>query len=110
MSRCHEDVTTYEKVVFTTSEKLYDEDAKPRYGREYDLEEACKRLDISIKTYKAWEKKGFIPKVRRNSITGYRVLVDEDIAGVRKFVEKRKRDPKSRLGINKKGTDKRRQQ
>ena len=95
-------------MVFTASEKLYDKDGKPRFGREYDLEEACKRLDISVKTYKAWEKKGFIAKVRINPVTGYRVLTDEDIIRVRKFVEKRKKDPKSRLGINKKGTDKRR--
>jgi predicted site-specific integrase-resolvase len=97
-------------VVFAITEQLYDELGKPRYGREYDLEEACKRLDISVKTYKAWEKKGFIREVKGNPVTGYRVLVDEDIIGVRKFVEERKRDPKSRLGTNKKGTDKRRQQ
>jgi DNA-binding transcriptional MerR regulator len=95
-------------LVFAVTEQLYDELGKPRYGREYDLEDACKRLDISVKTYKAWEKKGFIPEVRRSSITGYRVLLDEDIIRLRKFVERRKREPKSRLGINKKGTDKRR--
>ena len=48
-------------------------------------------------------------KVKRNPVTGYRVLTDEDIIRVRKFVEQRKRNPKSRLGINKKGTDRRRQ-
>jgi DNA-binding transcriptional MerR regulator len=96
-------------LVFTITEKLCDENGKARYGREYDLEEACNELDISVKTYKAWEKRGLIPKVRRSPVTGYRVLTDEDIIGIRKFVEKRKRDPKSRLGINKKGTDKRRQ-
>jgi hypothetical protein len=89
-------------VLFAINEKLYDDDGKPRYGREYDLEEACKRLDISVKTYKAWEKKEFIPAVKRNPITGYRVLTDEDIIRVRKFVEKRKRDPESRLGIKNK--------
>ena len=89
---------------------MYDELGKPRYGREYDLVEACKRLDISIKTYKAWERKGLIQKVRRNPITGYRVLTDEDFIRVRKFVEKRRSDPKSRLGINRRGMNKRRQQ
>jgi len=41
------------------------------------------------------------------NLLGYRVLTDEDIIRVRKFAEKRKKDPKSRLGINEKGTDKR---
>ena len=72
--------------MFTASEKLYDDEGKPRFGREYDLDEACKRLDISIKTYKAWEKKGLIPEVSRNPITGYRVLIDEDMAKVRVHV------------------------
>ena len=89
-------------MVFAVTEQLYDGLGEPRYGREYDLEEACKRLGISAKTYKAWEKKGHIPKVKRNPIAGYRVLADEDIIRVRKFVEKRKRDPNSRLGINRK--------
>lgn len=71
------------------------------YGREYDLGKACKKLGIHIKTFKAWEKKGFIPPARRNPITGYRVLMDEDIELVRKFIQKRKKEPKSRLGINK---------
>lgn len=102
MTEGHEGVTTYEKLVFTINERLYDELGKPRYGREYDLEEACEKLGITTKTYKAWEKKGLIPKVKRNPITGYRVLTDEDIMRVRRFVEKRKKDPKSRLGINRK--------
>ncbi len=87
---------------------MYDELGKARYGRKYDLEEACEILGIDRKTYKTWERQGFIPKVKRNPVTGYRVLTDEDIIRIRKFVEERKRNPKSRLGINKKGTDKRR--
>lgn len=89
-------------MVFTISGRLYDELGKPRYGREYDLKEACAILGIGRKTYKAWERKGLIAEVRRNPVTGYRVFTDEDIARMRTFVKRRNSDPKSRLGVNKK--------
>jgi hypothetical protein len=54
-----------------SADRICDDEGNALYGREYDLGKACKKLGIHIKTFKAWEKKGFIPKVRRNPIIGY---------------------------------------
>ncbi len=90
------------------NEKLFDDERNPRFGREYDLDEACEKLGISVKTYKLWERNGLISQVRRNPVTGYRVLSYNDIARLRRFIEKRKKNPRSRLGVNKKEADKKR--
>ena len=80
---------------------MYDGKGAPRYGREYTMEEALQLIGVSRHTYKKWEKTRLVPPVARHPQSGYRYFTDADIERLKKFVEQRKKDPKSRLGINK---------
>lgn len=57
-----------------------------RGKRIYNTEEVASSLKISKQTLLRYEKKGIIPKARRNPINKWREFTEEDIKQIKKIL------------------------
>ena len=57
----------------------------------YKTGDVCKLLEISEKTYKTWEKRGWFPKARRNPISGFRIFDENELEELQRLFRARAR-------------------
>ena len=81
LARHHAHIATYRKDGgFRLHGRLFDEELQLKTKERYRMKDVCRMLNVTESTVKAWERRGWFPKPRREPQSNHRIYSDEEMA------------------------------
>lgn len=71
--------------------RLYNEALGLRKNGKYRVKDVCEMLEISVKTYRTWERRGWFPPARRDPQSGFRVFGETELIELRRRFRRKAR-------------------